>query len=71
MATIKVKECDLCGALMKEEEATVKTTSFKGKTSGSFSEDLCPDCTVVPEGVALTPLRTRSKATTEEAPPSE
>ena len=53
-------KCDSCGNIIDTEDRNKVTTRFDGPAAkGEFSEDRCSDCTVVPSGVDLKPLRRR------------
>lgn len=53
-------KCDSCGNIIDTEDRNKVTTRFDGPAAkGEFSEDRCSECTVVPSGVELKPLRRR------------
>lgn len=61
MAEYRGFTCDDCGAVVDKDKRTQKTVKFRGPvTEGEFSEDLCPDCVHIPEGVEMKPLRKRA-----------
>lgn len=52
MGKYKGFTCDSCGKVVDASTRTKKRTSFEGPViDGAFTEDLCPECAVVPEGV--------------------
>lgn len=52
MARYKGFNCDSCGKVVDESQRTKKRTSFEGPAAdGSYTEDLCPECVVIPDGV--------------------
>lgn len=64
MGKYKGFTCDSCGEVLDENTRTKKRTSFEGSVAdGSYVEDLCETCTVVPEGVNFRPTKRRGPRT--------
>jgi hypothetical protein len=69
MAQYNGFKCDSCGAVVDSEERTKRTVKFDGpEVSGEYTDDLCPDCVQVPEGVVLRPLRRRGGPARQPGP---
>lgn len=64
MGQFKGYTCDGCQAVIDKGKRSRRVVKIDGPIiSGEYAEDLCPDCTTVPEGVTLKPLRRRKVAT--------
>ena len=59
MAQYNGFKCDSCGKIFDPEDRTKVTVRYEGKVEGEYFLDKCPDCTVVPDGITLKPLRRR------------
>ncbi len=73
MGKYKGFTCDSCGAVLDDSTRTKKRTSFEGPAAdGSYTEDLCGNCVVIPDGVnyKATKRRGGNKAETAAAAPT-
>jgi predicted RNA-binding Zn-ribbon protein involved in translation (DUF1610 family) len=62
VATFQGFKCDSCGDVIDNGERTKRTVKLEGSRlapQGQYSQDLCPTCVAVPDGVDLKPLRKR------------
>lgn len=69
MSEFRGKQCDSCGSVYPREDNTRRIVRILGPTtSGEYSQDLCPSCVSVPEGVTMRPVRRRTTPTPLASP---
>lgn len=68
MAQFQGFTCDVCGKVIEPRQRTKRTVRLEGAQEGDYHEDLCPDCTVVPEHVELKPIPRRKKPSAQGDP---
>lgn len=72
MGKYKGFTCDSCGTVLDEKTRTKKRTSFEGPAAdGSYTEDLCGNCVVIPDGVNFKQTKRRNASAAAPTPQPE